>query len=73
MNGSSEDDLIGTFGLAIDLFISQGGKMRTEFQSYSRNVPVEFIVMQLKAFTAALETGYNSKFGSTLTPAPGDE
>jgi len=53
---------IGKFGLGIRIMRYSDGRVEYQTQSANRGVPVEIVIMQIKAFLNSLEKGYFDSF-----------
>lgn len=51
---------IGVFGIGIEAFQQEDGKINYEFNKLNANIPPEVIIMQLKRFIKNLKSEYFS-------------
>ena len=65
-----EQTELGRFALGIRVVANTDGKARYQLQSANHNVPVEIIVMQLKAFLNSLEKEYFDNLNPPLGAIP---
>ena len=70
---TSNETLTGRFVLGINLYRTPDNQTRTEFQSVFQDIPIELVIMQLRAFVRSLDSGYFSNFKHSIHPTPKDD
>ena len=61
-----KDKIMGRYLLGITFHLTEEGKIDYYTKSLNENIPLESVVMQLKALLKKLEGQYNQEFNSNM-------
>ena len=64
---------VGRFAFGIILYRYPDGRVEYRFQSKNQGIPIEIILMQLKAFLRNQENEYFDRYDKNTTPTDSDD